>query len=69
MTCSKSAKWLMTCSKLAVLNKAIYRLKRHRFLFTWEKQWQTEWSMALFKSQKSKKKMYIEITDPYSFVT
>ena len=72
LTCSKLAKWLiiMTCSKLAVLNKAIQgtffkfqkskkRLKRHinyGFLFTWEKQWQIEWFMALFKSQKSKKK-------------
>ena len=45
--------------KLAVLNKAIQgaffksqksknRLKRHRFLFTWEKQWQIKRSMALF---------------------
>ena len=49
----------MTCSKLAVVNKAIQgtflslkkvknRLKRHRFLFTLEKQWQIERSMALF---------------------
>ena len=73
----------MTCSKLAVLNKAIQgtffkfqksknRLKRHinyGFLFTWEKQWQIEWFIALFKSQKSKKKGYMEITDPYSLVT
>ena len=61
LTCSKLAKWLiiMTCLKLAVLNKAIQgtffksqksknRLKRHRFLFTWEKQWQIGWSVALF---------------------
>ena len=60
-TCSKLAKWLiiMTCSKLAMLNEAIQgtffksqksknRVKRHRFLFTWEKQWQIEQSMALF---------------------
>ena len=65
LTCSKLAKWLiiMTCSKLAVLNKAIQgaffksqksknRLKRHRFLFIWEKQWQIKQSMAFFKSQK-----------------
>ena len=69
LTCWKLVKWLfiMTCSKLAVLNKAIQgtffksqksrnRLKRHRSSFTWEKQWQIEQSMALFKSQKSKKK-------------
>ena len=70
----------MTCSKLAVLNKAIQgaffksqksknRLKRHRFLFIWEKQWQIKQSMAFFKSQKNLKKGYIEITDPYSLVT
>ena len=57
----------MTCSKLAVLNKAIHgtffksqksknRLKRHRLLFTWEKQWQIERSMALFKVSKNEKK-------------
>ena len=85
MTCSKLAKWLLcflTCSKSAVLNKDIQgvffksqksknKLKRHRFIFTWEKQWQIKQSMTLFKSQKSKKKKkgYIEITDPYSLVT
>ena len=69
----------MTCSNLAVLNKAIQgtflSLKKvkidskGRFLFTWEKQWQIEQSMALFKSQKSKENGYMEITDPYSVVT
>ena len=56
MTCSKLAEWLiiMTCSKLAEAiqgdffksQKSKNRVKR--LLFTWEKQWQIEQSMALF---------------------
>ena len=72
----------MTCSKLVVLNNAIQgtffksqksknRLKRHklRIFIYFEKQWQIEQSWHIFKSQKSLKKGYMEITDPYSLVT
>ena len=70
----------MTCAKLAVLNKAIQgtyfkslksknRLKRHRFLFTLRSSGKSSDPWHFFKSQKSKKKGYMEIMDPYSLVT
>ena len=70
MTCSKLGKWLiiMTCSKLAVLNKAVQgtflksqksknRLKRHklRILIYFEKQWQIAIHGTFLSLKKVKK--------------
>ena len=95
MTCSKSAKWLlcfliclklakwliiMTCSKLAVLKKAIQgtflSLKKVKIdskvtdSYLLEKssgKQSNPWHFLTLK--KVKKKGYMEITDPYSLVT